>query len=230
MNHFQTPIATVDVVLFTIINSKLHVLLMNRTNPDTPFFNCLSFPGGFVHIDDSGSTEDFDLDATARRVIFEKTGINSDGLYLEQLKTFSGRSRDPRGWSISQTYSAIIPTHLSSQVSTDCVWTLASDVANHSLAFDHNAIYQYASSRLLNKTNYSILPAFFLGESFTLTELQKTYEIVLSTKLDKSSFRKRVESLNAFEPIGASRLGKQRPAVLYRLKAQDFSYFRSNIL
>lgn len=228
MTHFLYPIATIDVVLFTLINKQLHVLLTKRSNPNEPFFGQQAFPGGFVHINENGE-EDLSIDDTARRVIQEKTGIKTR-LHLEQLKTFSGRNRDPRGWSLSQAYCAIVPQTEISNISANCEWVAAAEIQNIKLAFDHNEIYSYAATRVLNKTNYSLLPAYFLGESFTLTELQKTYEIVLSTTLDKSSFRKKIEGLDAFTLLDDSRGGKQRPAKLYSLKHDTETFFRSNFI
>lgn len=90
----------VDTALFTIRDEQLGLLLARRKEP--PFEDDLALPGGFVHVE-----EDANAEMAARRVIRGKIGI--DAPYLEQLFTFSGATRDPRGWSVSIAYYALIP-------------------------------------------------------------------------------------------------------------------------
>lgn len=222
---YPTPISTVDVVLFTLRPTGLHVLLIPRPNQkNEPFPGQLALPGGFVH-----SQEDRTLDDTARRVLAQKAGV-SQRIYLEQLQTFSGMTRDPRGWSISQAYCALVPSDVADQIGTNAKWVGVDEAIGVGLAFDHAQILQKAVERVRNKTNYSLLPAHFLPSLFSLSELQKVYEIVLGTPLDKSSFRKKIESLDAFTVAeGEWREGRQRPAQLYRLKSSEaLPMFRSN--
>ena len=96
------PIASVDLVIFALSESGLQVLLMKRGTE--PFADHWALPGGWIHVD-----EDTDLDTAARRVLFDKTGVETP--YLEQLQTFGGKSRDPRGWSLSIAYVALISAH-----------------------------------------------------------------------------------------------------------------------
>ena len=61
-----------------------------------------------------------------------------------------------------------------------------------------------------------------LPETFTQPELQKTYEIILQEKLDKSSFRRRIaESGMLEEATGKKQDVAGRPAQLYRFKQYD---------
>jgi 8-oxo-dGTP diphosphatase len=225
---FPTPLSTVDVVLFTLFaDTGLHVLLSTRPAENDPFPGRKALPGGFVH-----TQEDQNLDATAVRLIAQKAAI-SQPLYLEQLQTFSGSTRDPRGWSISQAYCGIVPQDVQDSVAKDMSWTPVETVDFPSLAFDHADILAKALERVRNKTSYSLLPAHFLGNTFTLTELQHVYESVLGVKLDKSAFRKRIDALNAFTSVtGEQRTGRQRPAQLYKLKSiskNSVPFFRSTI-
>src|SRR5258707_9836027 len=89
---------TVDIVLFTIRDRQLHVLLIPRLAK--PFENRYALPGGFVREDES-------LDAAAVRELREATGI--DKVYLEQLYSFGGVKRDPRGRVITVAYYALTP-------------------------------------------------------------------------------------------------------------------------
>ena len=86
------------------------------------------------------------------------------------------------------------------------------------LAFDHQVILETAINRLRNKVEYTSLPAYLLPEAFTLSELQRTYEIVLGRKLEKSAFRTRILSTDLVEPLPDFKLGSNRPAQLYKIK------------
>ncbi|NIN36215.1 MAG: NUDIX hydrolase, partial [Gammaproteobacteria bacterium] len=66
------------------------------------------------------------------------------------------------------------------------------------------------------KTNYSTIALNFMPEKFTLSELQRVYEIIMGTDLDKRNFRKRVQAIDGISDTGEIRRnGKHRPARLY---------------
>ena len=202
MAMYPPIIVTVDVVLMTLCLDVLCVALIRR--PNAPFAGELALPGGYVHAQEDGNAED-----AAYRILREKMGIRPP--YLEQLATFSGNRRDPRGWSASIAYFALVsPT-------TEATWQPVNELQK--LAFDHPAIIQAAVDRLRSKSVYSVLPAYLLPETFTLAELQKIYEQVLGSPLDKSSFRRKIKELDLLDQVaGSFQVGNQRPAQIYRLK------------
>lgn len=205
----MTPvILTVDVVLFTLHQDNLHVVLLPREH--NPYAQQLALPGGYVHPE-----EDQDTLSAARRMLHSKTGIVSP--YLEQLYTFSGRVRDPRGWSVSVAYYALI--HQSRLPQEHQRFELHAVDALPELPFDHNRIVQTACKRLRDKSTYSTLPCHLLPSAFTLAELQQTYEKILGTRLDKSVFRRKLNDLDFLEEAEGQRTGAHRPAQLYRLRA-----------
>jgi ADP-ribose pyrophosphatase YjhB (NUDIX family) len=211
-SEFMRPIASVDLVIFAQSEGRLDLLLARRGN--APFAGDWALPGGFVHAD-----TDIDLEAAARRVLRDKTGVETP--YLEQLGTFGGAARDPRGWSLSVAYMALIVadgvTLRSGSGTTEAAWVAAdTDIA---LAFDHRSILDAALARLRSKVEYSTLPAHLLPVAFTLGELQAAYEGILGRVLEKSAFRKRIAEADFVEPIpGEMRRASNRPAQLYRLK------------
>jgi 8-oxo-dGTP diphosphatase len=208
MDEFETPIATVDAALFTLRQDQLSVVLARRDKE--PFAGQFALPGGFVHTD-----EDEDTEATARRVLKEKAGIAAP--YLEQLFTFSGKHRDPRRWSISVAYFALVAESELSGGSFDLVPVDRLTRMPH-LAFDHNRIVEAAVRRLRDKATYSPLPAYMLPPHFTLPELQKVYETVMGVKLSKATFRRKVEAQGIVTAVrGKVRHGSPIPAQLYRL-------------
>src|SRR3954451_7675649 len=97
---YSQPIVTVDVVLLTLKEDRLHAALVLRDKD--PFAGHWTLPGGWVHAD-----EDEDALASAVRILKTKAGLASP--YLEQLQTFAGRHRDSRGWSVSIAHYALVP-------------------------------------------------------------------------------------------------------------------------
>jgi hypothetical protein len=94
------------------------------------------------------------------------------------------------------------------------------------LAFDHALILSTALQRLRSKVEYSTLPVYFLPEAFTLTELQRVYEAILGGPVDKSAFRKKIRESDSLEELtGQWRLGSNRPAQLYRVRAPNTTVY-----
>jgi len=145
--HFKKPQFSVDSVLFTVLDKTLKVLLVKRAN--SPFHGRWGLPGGFVDID-----KDDNVGMTARRKLIEKTGLNPR--YLEQLQVFSGMSRDPRGFSITSAYYALV-THegVKSNIQTveEARWIDISTLPSLAVAFDHKTIIETAHQRL--QQNYT---------------------------------------------------------------------------
>lgn len=206
MQDFPTPIVTVDAVILTLEEDRLKVMLGRRERE--PFGGTLALPGGYVHIDEDASV----AEATVR-ILRQKCGV--DGVYLEQLETFSGPDRDPRGWSISVAHLALVARDRLPEASETLRFHDVEVLPE--LAFDHTRIIAAALRRLRGKGAYSTLPATFLGETFTLTEMQRAYEVVLGERLNLSAFRRKVMDLGLVEETGTKDPRTARPAALYRL-------------
>jgi 8-oxo-dGTP diphosphatase len=218
VSNFPRPLTTVDVVIFTALNNHLHVLLVKRPNSSSePFPGQWALPGGFVDV-----VLDVSLEACAKRKLKEKTGVEPP--YLEQLGSWGDSKRDPRGWSATHVYFALLP-YDSVQLqkganAEDVAWFAVTELGvDARLAFDHETILAAAIERLRSKAEYTSLPAYLLPEEFTLPELQQAYEVVLGRPVEKSAFRTRVLSADVVEETGGQRTGPYRPAQLYRLKS-----------
>lgn len=206
----QQIICTVDVVLLTLQDDVLKVALLNRSQE--PFKGVAALPGGYIHPQEDGDAQD-----AALRVLREKTGITPP--YLEQLASFSGPARDPRGWSVSIVYYAVVPAGLIGGSAHPGV-RLASVDKPLKLPFDHLEIIRAAVARLRSKSQYSSLPCYLAGDTFTLPQLQRVYEALMGESINKVSFRRKIDEMDMLEPIeGAYSSGAaHRPAQLYRLK------------
>ncbi|MCB1776001.1 MAG: NUDIX hydrolase [Candidatus Competibacteraceae bacterium] len=208
----------VDTALFTILNKRLCLILARRK--ELPFQGELALPGGFVHVQEDGDAED-----AAQRVIRSKIGC--DAPYLEQLYTFSGKQRDPRGWSVSVAYYALVPAALLDHSQAAEIFPVDSLSA---LPFDHDQIVAKAVERLRSKATYSSLPAFLLPEEFTLNDLHCIYQQTQGVILDKASFRHKILEQDIIEAIlGRFRTGAHRPAQLYRLSRRALTPFERKI-
>lgn len=206
---YDSPLCTVDMAILAVDSGVLKVLMIQRG--EHPFKNRWALPGGFCDL-----TNDVTIDATANRKLFEKTGIETP--YLEQVETIGNATRDPRGWSITLLYFALIDfeTVDISLQTQDAQWLALSDALKLELAFDHKTLLQKAISRLRNKTRYTALPISLMPDVFTLTELQSMFELILSSPLQKKSFRRRMEASGLLVETGEVRPTTRRPAALFK--------------
>lgn len=202
---------TVDVVLLTLKQDQLYVGLVQRLNKDEPFYGVWTLPGGFVRPQEDNEARD-----TAIRVLRTKAGVESP--YLEQLATFSGNARDPRGWSASITYYALVNEQISANSQERLRWEPVDEVLAAPMPFDHKELLMAAVARLRSKTSYSSLPLHLMPSSFTLSELRRVYEVVLGGKLEPRGFARRVMEQDFVEEVGIDKGEAHRPARLFRAK------------
>ncbi len=219
--RYEKPSLTVDLVIFTVRAERLQVLLVKRAEP--PFQGCWALPGGFLDLQ-----RDDSVDAGAARKLVEETGLRAP--YLEQLKTYGDRDRDPRGWSATTVYFALMASAETVSLGgnqQEARWVpVRGDGVGFDLGFDHARILADAIERLRSKLEYTHIAVHLLPEEFTLPELQRVYEIILQQPLDKSSFRRRVVQADMLEELpGKQRDGSGRPAQLYRFREYDRQTF-----
>ena len=181
--EYSRAALTVDCVVFGLDVEELKVLLIQRALE--PFEGKWALPGGFVRVDET-------LEEAARRELAEETGL--DNIFLEQLFTFGAVDRDPRERVVSVAHYALVNLRDHEvRAATDAkaaAWFGVHDVP--SLAFDHAEILQVALERLRGKLRYQPIGFELLPKKFTLSQLQRLYELVLERELDKRNFRKRV--------------------------------------
>lgn len=209
-------VVAVDAVIFGIVDDRLHVSLMQTNKKE--FKNLWALPGGLIRTDE-------DLDAAVHRVVREKTGI--EGLFLDQLATFGEVDRDPFGRVVSVAYLSLVNADhvvLSKTERNETVQWFDTN-ATLKLAYDHSEILSVGLNRLKSKLHYSDIAKGLLPETFTLTQLQKIYEIILRKELDKRNFRKKILSLDIVKTTGKKQSGLQaRPAELYRFTRKNVQY------
>lgn len=223
---------SVDCVLITVKNQKLKVLL-TAPFPTLGYF----LPGGFI------MTEE-DADSAAKRILYQRTGLND--IYLKQFRVFT----DPGRFSFPNVFRRIGMVHPSVDehpVFPDRVISIGYfALVNHemlhpkgdnfqeiatwadtgrlpALNFDHKQIIVEAVDALRRELYFKPVLYNLLPEIFTMPELQKLYEIILGRQLDRSSFQRKMLRWNIFERLEERRSGvaHKRP-FLYRFNEEKY--------
>lgn len=211
---YARPALTTDCVVFGLDEDDLKILLIQRDI--TPFEGKWALPGGFIKMDES-------IDDCARRELQEETGLK--GIYLEQLYTFGAPNRDPREQVVTVAYFALVNLiDHRPEAATDArnaAWFAQDDLPK--LAFDHKEILAKAKDRLRGKLRYEPIGFELLPDKFTLTQLQRLYEIILETEIDKRNFRKKVLKLDILiETDEVEQDVARRAAKLYRFDQKKY--------
>jgi 8-oxo-dGTP diphosphatase len=205
----------VDCVVFGLDETDLKVLLIQRRLQ--PFQHAWALPGGFVRVEET-------VDDAARRELAEEAGVTD--VYLEQLYTFgTPLDRDPRERVVTVAYYALakLSDHRI-RAATDAMgvgWFALDDLPK--LAFDHSEIVTVAHERLRGKVRYAPVGFELLPPRFSLTQLQRLYEIILGTDLDKRNFRKKILSMDLLVETEEYEQGvRHRAARLYRFDRRKY--------
>ncbi len=210
---------TVDLVVFGLdwVPGVLKVLLIKRAQESQPFCGSWALPGGFIGVDET-------LEESANRTLVRETGLTLS--YLEQLYTFGDPGRDPRGRVLSVAYLGLVRPEavvisVDHPATSDAQWMAIGDVP--ALAFDHQRLIAAALDRLRTKVAWQPIGVDLLPEEFTLSDLQRVYEIVLGRSLDKRNFRRKIMGFDVLVPLDVYRQDGHRPAQLYRFDRDRYA-------
>jgi len=208
------PFVRIELAVLGVADGMLQVLLGRRESD--PYKGRWALPGGVLRID-----LDADLDAGCARVAQERLGAALPD--ATQLCAVGRRNRDPRSpWALSVIYRCTTTPDalaaLPGKRLTDLKWVDApAAAADIGLAFDHGRLVDRAVQALRLEVRELRFPRGLLAEPFTLSALQATAEAVLGQRLDKSSFRRRIDAAGCVQAVaGETRVGAHRPAQLYR--------------
>ena len=195
--------------IFTIDKGNVKVLLIKRKND--PYKGYWGLVGGALYNNET-------LDLAMNREIKEKTGINNINIYKDNI--FDTLDRSPIFRMLCISYIGIIDSKKINikkitEKTEDACWFDIKDVPK--LAYDGDEVLSKNLETLKNmiiKTN--VLKNFYSG-TFTIPELQKTYEIILDKKLDRRNFRKKI--LNLLDSVNKeTKFDGNKPANLYKFK------------
>ena len=218
-NETRTHEITVDTVILTMFDDELKVLLIKRHNE--PFKDKWAIPGGYVRMSEN-------LDQAAERVLKEKTGV--DNVFLEQLYTFGDPLRHPTSRVITCAYFALVRANDVQVFSDpDVAWHNVEDLPP--LAFDHRQIIDYSRKGARERLDVCPVAYQLLNEKFTLTEMQKAYELIMGKQLDKRNFRKKVLCTEGLIELNEfSKFTSKRPARLYTFDKINLDSLRGHFI
>jgi len=224
-SNFDKPICTIDAVLMRVFNDSVEVGLTKRPQDARVYAGAMALPGGFIHTD---------LDQTINDTLFRnlETKVGLSPAYTTKLEFDGNMTRDPEGWSITCPYLCFINNESgeSKQIEWFEINPFVFGQATISLPFDHLNLIKQAFFRLYNRAKYSTEPNNFFSNEFTLSELQRLYEIVLGKEIHKKNFRDRIEESGSIENTGNSRIVKRSRAQLFKNKQPIKTHFFSRVL
>jgi len=197
----------------------LKVLLVKRHNE--PFKDKWAIPGGYVRMSEN-------LDEAAVRVLNEKTGVHN--VFLEQLYTFGDPLRHPTARVITCAYFALVRANdVQIVTNPDIAWHKVNDLPP--LAFDHKQIIEYSQRGTRERLEVCPVAYQLLNEKFTLTEMQKAYELIMDKQLDKRNFRKKVLCTEGLIELNEfSKSTSKRPARLYTFDKINVDSIRGHFI
>ncbi len=194
---------SVDVVLLTPYGKQLAVLLQRASERSRERW---MLPWGSVSGDDV-------LRIAAARVAKEAAGVSP--ALLDQLGAFSDGKRHPAGAEITVGFFGLLPTGTPAPVGGDVAW-FALD-ALPSLTPRQRTIVDDALVAVRGRIDQDPIAFRLLPPTFTLSELQMMYELLLGRRLHKASFRRALHAAWLVEPTDEWRSeGRGRPAQLFR--------------
>lgn len=171
--------------------------------------------GGFIQPDESA-------DAASVRILKSLTGL--EGVYLEQLHTFSSPERDPIERTISTAYFALIDIHRYEKQLNDQYhpeWFPLNKIPD--LVFDHTEMVRLAKEKLRYKAALHPLLFELLPKKFTLPQLQDLYEHVYDTRFDKRNFSRKVLSTRLLiKQDDKDKYKSKKGAFYYKLNMKNY--------
>ena len=220
------PNISVDCVIFGFHDNKLKVLLLKWKD-----WGNWCIPGGFVRRNES-------LEDSANRILEERTGLSN--IFLQQFHTFSDpqREKDKKplkvagempGWLmdrfITVGYWALVEfskvTPRPDFLSEECRWWDIPKLPR--LMYDHNQIVRKALETLRLSLNDHPVGYNLLGSKFTMPELQRLYETILGTNLDRRNFQKKMLALDVLEKLPERKTGgAYKSPFLYRFNKKKY--------
>jgi hypothetical protein len=244
MHAGLVPNVSVDSVVFGFDSIHLNILLIGRSIAyNGVLHQDWKFPGDLIRKDE-------DLDEASKRVLNELTGLEK--IYMKQLKAFGSldrlikRPRDiswlvsidhPEKRVITIPYYSLINLEKNAKndlmLTENARWFPVNYAKKLNLAFDHHEILEFALNTLREEIRTKPLVFELLPTKFSLTQLQKIYEVVFEKPLDKRNFRKKIANLSYVVPLNEKENDvSHRPAKLYmfsrdvyqRLKSQNFDF------
>lgn len=203
---------SVDCIIFGLKAGRLSILLTRRAFK--PERGKWSLMGGFVEEDES-------VDASARRVVSQLTGL--DNVYMHQVGAFGRVDRDPGERVVSVAYFVLVDTNDVDETKLrahGAYWRDLDDLPE--LGFDHPEMIHESREYLRQLIQVEPLVFKLLPDLFTLTQVQSLYELILGATVDKRNFRKHILETGYIEQTEMiDKSTSRRGARLYRFAGEN---------
>ncbi len=204
---------SVDCVIFGFHENELKVLLLEAL-----YSNQWALPGGFILKDEF-------IEDAAMRILKERTGV--ENIFLKQFHVFSKPDRSTeainkqflknvglemnKSWLferfITIGFTALVDftkvQPVADHFSATCEWRSIKNVP--SLLLDHKDILAAALKDLRSQLNYHPVGYNLLPEKFTMPDLQKLYETILDTTLDRRNFQRKITSTGILKKLAETK-------------------------
>lgn len=211
--HTNRILVALDCIVFGFDGEDIKLLLIKR-NFD-PERGKWSLMGGFLEANE-------DLEVATNRILFDLTGLKD--IYFEEVQTFGKVERDPVERTLSICFFALINIHEYDQEAVrdhNAYWISLKD--RPQLIFDHNQMVNLALERLRYKAALHPIGFELLPEKFTIPQLQKLYEAIYDTPMDRRNFSRKIVSTNLLLDTGEKNQNSAtKRAILYSLNKEKY--------
>jgi ADP-ribose pyrophosphatase YjhB (NUDIX family) len=211
--HSTRILVALDCLVFGFDGEDLKLLLIKRNFE--PEKGKWSLMGGFLEAEE-------DLEVAANRILYDLTGLKD--IYFEEIKTFGKVGRDPVERTISICFFALINIHDHNQDQAKAQNAYWIDLKNRpGLIFDHNEMVNMALEQLRYKAALHPIGFELLPEKFTIPQLQKLYEAIYDTPLDRRNFSRKILSTKLLIDTGEKNQNSTtKKAILYKLDKEKY--------
>jgi len=219
--HTHRILVALDCIIFGFDGEELKLLLIKRNFE--PEFGKWSLMGGFLN-------EGEDLEEAARRILFDLTGLHNN--YLEQFETFGAVSRDPVERTVSVAYYSLVNIEdqdINAIRTHNAAWISLANMPR--LIFDHDRMVAAALKRLRYKAALHPIGFELLPEKFTIPQLQKLYEAIYNTQLDRRNFSRKILSTGLLLGTGEKDMNSvTKKGQLYTLNAAEYTKVQNGLV
>jgi 8-oxo-dGTP diphosphatase len=197
----RTSPYSVDIVLVTAMGNELAILLTRGSTERERW----SLPW---RTPQAGET----LETGAVRAAQDALG--EPPIWMEQIGAFGDSKRHPSDSEISIAFVGLVP-HETASPATGYTWFPMRDLPP--LSPRQRAIVEAAMRTIQGRLDQAPIAFRLLPATFTLSDLQQMYELLLGKRLHKASFRRALRAAWLVEPTDEWRSeGRGRPAQLFR--------------
>jgi len=192
---------SVDVVLVTAMGNELATLFARNSTERERWSLPWRIPQG-------GEA----LDAAATRIAQDAFGESP--MWMEQIGAFGDGKRHPSDADVSVAYVGLVP-HETASPRAGYTWFPIGGPPP--LSPRQRAMVEAAARTIESRLDQAPIAFRLLPPTFTLSELQQMYELLLGKRLHKASFRRALQAAWLVEPTDEWRSeGRGRPAQLFR--------------